>query len=82
MPKPNRPEFEYHYVRQSMDRTDRRRVIRQGFADFQHFGWQKDPPFGMTDPRRWLWQNGAEAAEAVHTQRANLNGIEAAPGWT
>lgn len=82
MAKPNRPEFEYHYVRKTMDRTDRRRAIRQGFEDFQHFGWHKDPPFGMSDPRRWLWQNGAEAAEAVRTQRANLTAIEAAPGWT
>lgn len=82
MPKPIRPEFEYHYVRKTMDRTDRRRAIRQGYHDFQCFGWAKDPPFGMTDPRRWLWQNGAEAAEAIHQQRAPMNAIESAPGWT
>lgn len=82
MAKPLRPEFEYHYVRKTMDRTDRRRAIRQGYHDYQCFGWAKDPPFGMTDPRRWLWQNGAEAAEAIHQQRAPMSAIESAPGWT
>lgn len=65
-----------------MDVTSRRQAIRQGYYDFQCFGWGKEPPFAMTDPRRWLWQNGAEAAEAIRTQRANLAAIESAPGWT
>lgn len=80
MPKPVRPEFEYHYVRRTMDRTERRRAIRQGWADYQCFAWQKDPPFAQTDPRRWLWQNGAEAAEQMHTRGTGT--IEDAPGWT
>jgi hypothetical protein len=80
--KPVRPEFECHYVRRTLDRTERRRAIRQGYHDYQCFGWSKDPPFAMGDPLRWLWQNGAETAESIHQQRANLSALEETPGWT
>lgn len=79
MAKAVRPEFEYHYIHKTLDRTERRRVIRQGYHDFQFFGWQKDPPYGISDPKRWLWQNGAEEAEKIrHTGKGD---IEDTPGW-
>lgn len=79
MAKPLRPEVEYHYARQTGDRSERRRAIRQGYYDYQTFGWEKDPPYAPTDPLRWAWQDGAEQAERNHK---NWHGrLEETPGW-
>lgn len=58
----------------------RRSAIRQGFQDYQVFGWQKDPPYPAGDPRRWYWQNGADAAEAYHKGRATGDMTQVS-GW-
>jgi|GEM_PF-4262419 len=62
-----------------MDLGERRRAIRQGYGDFQCFGWQKDPPYPEGDPRRWHWQDGAETAEKFY--RTGSGDVEETPGW-
>lgn len=79
MAKPQRAEYAYHYIRVSLSSMEKRQAIRQGYYDFQCFGWQKDPPFPEGDPRRWHWQDGAEAAESFH--RTGQGGMENVPGW-
>ncbi len=79
MAKPQRPEVEYHYVRRTMTQEERQSAIRQGYNDYQCFGWDKDPPYPEGAPRRWHWQDGAEAAEEF--RRTGLGGMERAPGW-
>ena len=58
----------------------RRAAIRRGYEDFQFHGWRKDPPYPTNDPRRWYWQNGAEAADEYHRGRADGR-IEQVSGW-
>lgn len=70
---------EYHYRRQSLSGMQRRQAIRQGFQDYQHFGWAKDPPFPEGDARRWMWQDGAEMAEKIHTTGSGA--LEETRGW-
>lgn len=80
MAKPQRQEVGFHYARQTGDAGERRRAIRQGYYDYQWFGWKKDPPYAMGDPLRWHWQDGAEMAEKV--RQTGHGSLEATPGWT
>lgn len=60
---------------------DRRAAIRRGWDDYGMYQWQRDPGYPMDDPRRWLWQNGVEAAEQYH--RGDLTStVEKCEGWT
>lgn len=59
---------------------DRRAAIRKGWEDYQMHQWQKDPPYPMDDPRRWLWQNGAEAAERYRRGDPAMR-LETIEGW-
>lgn len=79
MAKRQAAEVEYHYARQTMDQGERQRAIRQGYYDFQAFGWQKDPPYPEGDPRRWHWQDGAEIAEKHY--RTGQGDMQEAAGW-
>lgn len=79
MTKRVRPEFEYHYLRHKMDGGERRQAIRKGYEDYQHHRWAKDPPYPNGDPRRWLWQDGAEMAERA--QRDSRACPEHVDGW-
>lgn len=79
MSRPVRQEFEFHDARKTMAESDRRNAIRQGYGDFQFFGWHKDPPYPEGDPRRWCWQDGAEMADQVH--RTGRGRLQETPGW-
>ena len=79
MPKAREAVFEFHFERRTMSRDERRAAIRKGYEDYQAHGWLKDPCYPENDPRRWLWQDGAETAERVHQGRAH--GIEETARW-
>lgn len=67
-------------VGRQLSRATRREAIEQGAADFKMHGWKKDPPWGLDDPRRWFWQNGADAAEAAYLGRGSGR-LSEVPGW-
>lgn len=58
---------------------ERRQAIRYGWEAYQMRGWKADPPYGMDDPRRWLWQNGVEGAERARNDPAY--DIKQVEGW-
>lgn len=49
----------------ALSRPTRRQAIQEGWHDYQCRGWEATPRYGLDDPRRWLWQNGMEGAEAA-----------------